>query len=239
MAAPPRYRAIAEHLRGLIAEGNSGDLLPSDAELCEQFHVSRMTARNAVQVLVTEGLVSRRRGQGTFITARPVPRLLGSPLSFTESMRRRGIATSSRILTSGLIDATPDVRAALGLEAGQQEVLVERLRVADGIPMALERAALIPELAGVLDHDLVHGSLHQAMEQAGHAPVQARAKVSARLATPRERRLLATSTEGVVLSERRVISDATGRPVEHTETVYAAERYFFELVEHRDGSEGS
>lgn len=236
--AAPRYRTIAEHLRGLIADGTSGDLLPSDAQLCEQFQVSRMTARNAVQVLVTEGLVSRRRGQGTFITARPVPRLLGSPLSFTESMRRRGIATSSRVLTSGLVDETPDVRAALGIDPGEQVVLVERLRLADEVPMALERAVLVPDLATVLDEDLEHGSLHRAMEQAGHAPVQARARVSARLATQRERRLLDSSADGVVLSERRVISDPTGRPVEHTETVYAAERYFFELIEHRDGSEG-
>ena len=235
----PRYRAIAEHVRRLVAEGESGDLLPSDAQLCAEFDVSRMTARQAVQVLVTEGLVSRRRGQGTFIAARTVPRLLGSPLSFTESMRRRGFTAHSQILRSGLFEDAPDVLEALQLPAGTEVVVLERLRFADDVPMALERAALIPELAVVLDEDLVHGSLHEAMERAGHPPVQAKARVSARLALPRERRLLATSSDGVLLSERRVITDPDGRPVERTETLYAAERYAFELVEHRDGREGN
>jgi GntR family transcriptional regulator len=242
MAAPsaaPRYLTIADHLRTLIASGAPGDLLPSDAELCERFEVSRMTARNAVQVLVTEGLVYRRRGQGTFIASSPIPRLLGSPLSFTESTRRRGLEPSSRVLASGLFEATVEQLEALRLEAGSEVVLLERLRFADRVPMALERAVLIPVLATVLSGDLVHGSLHHAMEQAGYPPVRARAHVSARLATPREHRLLDTSSDGIVLCERRVILDTAGRPVEHTETCYAAERYSFELVEHRDGSAGT
>src|SRR5918998_493342 len=86
-----RYTEIASYLRGLVADAAPGARLPSDAQLCERFGVSRMTARHAVQQLVTQGLVYRRRGQGTFVAERPVPRLLGSPLSFTESMRRRGL----------------------------------------------------------------------------------------------------------------------------------------------------
>jgi GntR family transcriptional regulator len=86
----PRYRQIAEHLRTLVDDGDPGDRLPSDADLCAQFGVSRMTARQAVDLLLAEHLVVRHRGQGTFVADRPVPRLLGSPLSFTASMRRRG-----------------------------------------------------------------------------------------------------------------------------------------------------
>ncbi len=233
----PRYRVIADYLHELIVSSEADALLPSDAELCERFEVSRMTARNAVQLLVTEGLVYRRRGQGTFVAPRPVPRVLGSPLSFTESMRRRGLQASSQLLHGELIDADADAAAALHLDADSQVVLVERLRFTDGVPMALERARLIPELAGVLREDLVTGSLHRAMERAGHDPVRSAAHVSARLALPRERRLLDTSSDGVVLCEQRVISNSAGRPVEQTVTCYAAERYWFELTEHRDGSE--
>src|SRR3954466_1880961 len=87
----PRYLEIADALRRQVAAGRPGDRLPSDAELCLRFSVSRMTARQAVQLLANEGLLVRRRGEGTFIAARTVPRILGSPLSFTENMRRRGL----------------------------------------------------------------------------------------------------------------------------------------------------
>jgi len=66
----PRYVEIAEHLRAVVAEGAAGDRLPSDAELCDRFAVSRMAARQAVATLEAEGLLDRRRGQGTFVAAR-------------------------------------------------------------------------------------------------------------------------------------------------------------------------
>lgn len=234
---PPRYREIADYLRELIANSPPDGRLPSDAELCERFEVSRMTARNAVQLLAAEGLLYRRRGQGTFVASRPVPRLLGSPMSFTESMRRRGHEASSRILESDLAVPTPIEAEALGLDDGQKAVFLERLRFADGTPMAIERVVLVPDLAHLLDEDLTTGSLHSAMERAGRAPARSRAQVSARLSTPRERELLETSGDGVLLCERRVISDAERRPIERTETRYVAERYSFELVEHWNGSE--
>ena len=229
----PRYLEIAEALRRQVAAGRPGDRLPSDAELCERFGVSRMTARQAVQLLANEGLLVRRRGEGTFVAARAVPRLLGSPLSFTENMRRRGLRADSRLLEAGWVDPTREERAALGLAPGVRAVLVERLRLADGRPMAIERAVVTPACAGVLDDDLAHGSLHAAFERLGRIPTTATARVSARRPTLRERKLLGLPQSGVVLSERRTISDADGTPLEHTETLYAAERYAFEAVLHR------
>ena len=89
----PRYVEIAEYLRGLIADAAPGDRLPSDADLCERFDVSRMTARQAVTLLANEHLLERKRGSGTFVSARRVPRALGSPLSFSESMRANSTMT--------------------------------------------------------------------------------------------------------------------------------------------------
>ena len=234
-SAAPRYRQIAEHLRTLVDDGDPGDRLPSDAELCARFGVSRMTARQAVDLLLAEHLVVRHRGQGTFVADRPVPRLLGSPLSFTTSMRRRGRKVSSRLLAAGLMAPEPADAVALRLAEDADVVVVERLRMADGVPMAIERAALVPELAQLLERDLAVGSLHAAMEELGHRPTISHAQVTARLADARERRLLGLDEAGVLLSERRVIEDQDGVPVEHTETRYAAERYVFEVVEHRDG----
>jgi GntR family transcriptional regulator len=233
----PRYEEIASYLRTLVATGHPGDRLPSDAELCERFEVSRMTARHAVQQLEQEGLLYRRRGQGTFIATRPVMRVLGSPLSFTESMRRRGLRASSRLLNWAEIDPSPENISSLQLLAGQRPWVLERLRLADGVPMAIERVVMHPTLAAVTTEDFVEGSLHGAFERMGRIPTRAQAWVSARIADSRERRLLEVSHPAVLLVEQRVISDQDEIPFEHTETRYAAERFRFETVLRRDSTD--
>lgn len=232
---PPRYLEIAEYLRRLVGRLRPGDRLPSDAELCERFGVSRMTARQSVQLLANERLLVRRRGDGTFVAPRTVGRVLGSPISFTESMRVRGLRASSRLLQRGWLPAGPEDLAALRLRDGDRVVRVERLRMADEIPMAIERASIVPQLAAVLDHDLEQESLHAVFERLGRVPTEAQARVSARPATASERRELELGAGGVVMVERRIISDQAGSPIEHTETVYAAERYEFDAVVRRGG----
>lgn len=231
--SPARYLEIADYLRSLVASGEVGDRLPSDAELCQQFGVSRMTARQGTQLLVNDRLVLRKQGQGTFVAPRPVPRLLGSPLSFTEGMRRRGLRPSSRVLYRGVDEPTVEEAKALRLLPGQHLVRLERLRLADDVPMAIERAVITPSCAAATEADLERGSLHDAFERLGRLPVRSEAQVTARRATGREIQLLELSADGVVMCERHTIYDHYGVPLEHTETCYAANRYVFKAVLHR------
>lgn len=234
MSSGPRYLEIADYLRELVASAEPGERLPSDAELCERFGVSRMTARQAVMVLANEHLLERKRGSGTFVSGRRVPRALGSPLSFSESMRLRGRAPSSRVLRAGPAEITVDVAAEFGIAAGTPAILLERLRLADGIPMAIEHAVIPADNSGLLDEDLTSGSLHAAFERAGRVPTRALAEVGARMATKRERDLLELPSNGIILTEVRTIFDQRGAPLEHTSTFYAAERYAFSAVLYRD-----
>ena len=229
-AQQARYEQIAEYLRELVTAAHPGDRLPSEAELCEQFGVSRMTARQAVQLLAADGLVERRRGAGTFVRSHPVLRDLGSPLSFTGSMRARGMTASSKTLEWGEVKPTPDEADALGLEEGDEAYGLERLRLADGTPMAIERVVMPSELALALGDDFQDGSLHEAFRGIGHNPTEAHAEVSARRATSRECDLLGFPPSGIVISERRTIFDQDGRPLERTETRYAAGRYTFRAI---------
>lgn len=231
-----RYAEIAEFLRGVIAESEPGDRLPSDTELAAKFAVSRMTARHAVQVLEQEGLLKREQGRGTFVAPRTVPRLLGSPLSFTTSMRARGLAVSSEILeVAEELPSEEDV-VALGLDPQSQVPVLTRLRLADDIPMAIERAVLAPDVAAVVESIAGH-SLHEQFVAIGRNPTWARSRVSARLATAKERRLLELSARGVILNENRIIYDQADKPLEHTDTWYAAERYTFTTVMTAEGGE--
>jgi GntR family transcriptional regulator len=229
----PRYVEIAEYLRGLIAEASPGDRLPSDADLCERFDVSRMTARQAVTLLANEHLLERKRGSGTFVSTRRVPRALGSPLSFSESMRIRGMEPSSRVLRAGPVKLSPEDAEALGIDSASQAIILERLRLADGVPMAIERAVIPSNESDLLDEDLTSESLHEIFERRGRVPTRALAEVGARSATKRERELLEMPAHGVVLTEIRTIFDQHGAPLEHTSTFYVAERYAFTAVLYR------
>ena len=231
-----RYEQIAEYLRDLIAAAEPGERLPSEAELCARFEVSRMTARQAVQLVASEGTIERRRGAGTFVRDQPVPRDLGSPLSFTGSMKARGMTAASQAISKGLIHPNEDEQSTLGIGPAETAYVLERLRLADGKPMALERVVMPRQLAASLPEGFETGSLHAAFRSIGRQPTEAHAEVTARRATKRERDLLGLPPSGIVISERRTIFDHDGNPLERTETKYAASRYSFRaILRHGEG----
>ena len=225
-----RYRAIEQYLRALVEGAGPGDPLPSEAELCDRFSVSRMTVRQALQELTNDGLVERRRGQGTFVAHRPVHRRPGVFLSFTEEMNRRGMQATSRLLSAGLDDPRRPEALDLGLAPDRQVVRVVRVRLADGVPVALEDAALVPELAWVLDEDLGGGSLHGALAGRGTVATRATGTITARLARASETELLDLAPQSALLVEVRILFDQEGQVFERTETRYVADRYVIDVV---------
>jgi GntR family transcriptional regulator len=229
-AGQTRYREIERYLRTQVEGARPGAPLPSEAELCERFSVSRMTVRQALQELTNDGLVERRRGQGTFVAHRPVHRRPGVFLSFTEEMNRRGMQATSRLLWAGMDDARRPEVEDLGLAPDSQVVRIVRVRLADGVPVALEDAALVPELRDVLDEDLGGGSLHGALERRGVVATRATGTIRARLARASETELLDLAPQSALLVELRVLFDQDGRVFERTETRYVADRYVIDVV---------
>ena len=226
----PRYYEIEQALRARVAKLAPGDPLPSDAELCEQFGVSRMTARNAMAQLVQAGIVQRIPGRGTFVAQQPVHRQAGSLISFSDEMRRRGRRPSSRLLTRGTRPGTGAETMSLGLRSGSEVAELVRLRLADEEPIAIEASAFAPRLAAVLEgSDLEGGSLFDTLVGAGHVPTAGRASLVAEAATAADARHLGVKRGGPLLVERRLIFDQSGRPLELTESRYAADRYALEV----------
>ena len=189
-----------------------------------------MTARQAMQLIAAQGLIDRKRGAGTFVRAPTVPRDLGSPLSFSGSMRARGMTASSRMIEWGPVTPSDEESEELGLIDGEGAYVLERLRLADGVPMAIERVVMKQSLAGRLQHGFEGGSLHDAFRRIGRRPTESHAEVSARRATKRQRELLDMPQSGVVMTERRTIFDQNGEPLERTETCYAADLYAFRAI---------
>lgn len=226
----PRYYEIEQALRARIADLEPDAPMPSDAQLCREFGVSRMTARNAVQRLVQDGLVYRLPGRGTFVADHGAHRHAGSLTSFTDEMRRRGRAVSSRLLERGIRPATPTTAAKLHLARDASVVVVSRLRLADAEPVAIEHAVLrIDTAPALLGADLQAGSLHATLVAAGLIPTAGAATITAETATADESRLLDVPAGSPLLVERRVILDQDAMPLETTETRYAAGRYALDV----------
>jgi GntR family transcriptional regulator len=226
----PQYRQIEHALRERISGLRPGERLPSDADLCAEFGVSRMTARNAMQLLAEEGLIRREPGRGSFVAQPPTHRRANRLMTFTHEMLRAGRVPSSRVLTRVIRPSSPSEAASLGIPPRQPVVHLRRLREADGEPVALESAVLIGACAdAVMTADLVHGSLHETLRHAGFELARGTATIAAAAATADEARLLETRPDGPLLVERRVIMDTHGNRIEATESVYPADRYALQV----------
>jgi GntR family transcriptional regulator len=219
----PRYYEIEQSLRGRAARLEPHSPLPSEAQLCEEFAVSRMTARAAVQRLVQDGLVYRVPGRGTFVAASRANRTAGHILSFSDEMRRKGRVPTSRVIEHRRRRAGDEEERRLGV---RDVVVLFRVRLADGKPVALERAVFPAERMGdVLDADLESASLFETLAGAGIVPTSGSAALAAEAATAEDARLLRVRKGAPLLVERRLIHDQGGEPLEWTESRYVGSRY--------------
>ncbi len=226
----PHYRQIEQALRERISMLTPGARLPSDSELCLEFGVSRMTARNAMQRLAEDGLIERRPGRGSFVAEPLAHRRANRLMTFTQEMLRRGRVPTSRLLTRVIRPSTEAEATSLGIPVRQPIVHVRRLRSADDEPIAVESVVLVRDCAeAVMTADLVHGSLHETLARAGFVLRRGTGTIAAAAATAEEARLLGIRTGDPLLVEQRVIVDGHGQRIESTRSVYSAERYALDV----------
>ena len=224
-----RYRQLSRHVAEAIADGrlSEGQQLPSERELAEFAGVSRVTIRKAVAELVKSGLIEQRRGAGTFVlgAAPRTEQSLSSLVSFTENMKARGRNSTSEVLRAGLFAPAPEEMMALGLAPAQQVARIDRLRAADGTPMAIENASLPADI--LPDPDGVGTSLYAVLRKAGCAPSRAIQRVSAINVTGDEARLLGVAENTALLQINRTAYLTNGRPIEYTRGLYRPDIYDF------------
>ena len=218
-------RRIAEAVEtGVLRPGQS---LPSEREMAQLTGLSRVTVRRAVQALVQARALVRRRGSGTFVAPRieRVEQALSLLTSFSEDMARRGKAVRSVWLARGLQAPSPEETMALGLTAYDQVARLERVRLADDVPLAIERAAL--PTAVLPDPGAVESSLYAALAERGLRPVRAVQRLSAANLAARDAELLEVPVGAAGLRIERVSYLSTGRVVEFTRSLYRGDAYDF------------
>ena len=225
----PLYQQLYDVLRGNITRGEwkPGDLIPAESELIEQYGVSRITVRQVLDMLVQEGLIYRQRGRGSFVAHPTVEQVLQRLVSFTDDMRQRGFAASTRVLFSGLLPAPQGIAAELEVPEGEEMARIDRLRLADGEPMCLEQSYLVHRhLPGVLKHDLAARSLREIkVNEYGIRWSRARQTIQAIQATPELAHALSIKIGAALLFIERVSYSQDDVPVEFLRVYYRADRY--------------
>uniref|UniRef100_UPI003F498480 GntR family transcriptional regulator n=1 Tax=Nonomuraea bangladeshensis TaxID=404385 RepID=UPI003F498480 len=225
--APGKAAAIQGLLLTLIETLPEGETLPSERQLAKRWHVARMTLRRAIDELVLQDLLIRRHGRGTF-TRRPKVDKSLSMVSFSEDIRRKGMTPASRIIDFRHLRADRAAAHRLRIPVGDPIVCFTRLRLADDMPMLVERT-IVPEAytPGLHARDL-DGSLYELFASrysievvsitSKMEPVMPEAKTAEWLGIPVTQPCLASYGTAV---------DRRGRACEYTSGVYRGDKYMF------------
>ena len=227
----PLYKKLTSALQTAIQSGalRTGDGIPPERDLAVQLGVSRITVRRALKDLAGQGLLFARQGSGTAVAAR-VEQPLSDLGSFSDDITRRGLTPGSRWISRELVYPSPDEIIALGLAITDQVIRMERVRTANGAPIAVERATVKADLLGGKVE--FGNSLYEALRRQGVVPYRALQRLRAEVVHGKDARLLGLGDGDAVLSTERRSFTADGHPVEFTRAVYRGDRYDY-LVELR------
>jgi GntR family transcriptional regulator len=227
----PLYFQVAQELERAVESGElpPGTRLENEIALADQIGLSRPTVRRAIEYLVDRGLLVRKRGIGTQVVHPKVRR----PLELTslyEDLAVHGKHPGTKVLSLRSVAAADVVAHALGIEEGAPVMALERLRCAQGEPLALMRNYVPEGLVPLSSEKLEQTGLYELMRAAGVRPHLASQTIGARAATAAEARRLDERRGAPLLTMRRTSYDALGRALELGDHVYRASLYSFELV---------
>ncbi len=221
----PKPYQVRVALTAMLADLGPGESLPPERALAHDFGVSRSTVRQAITDLVAAGLVQRQHGSGTY----PVPPKVELPLrlaSYTRDVSDQGLRPTSRVVSMRRAVADPVTAAALAVPPGTRVWRLERLRLTDTTPLAVECSHLpverFPDLGRLIKDDV---SLYRVLEDRYRITVtRAVETVETAMASPEQYRLLEADPAAPVLVLTRTTFDQRGQAVEYVLSTYRGDR---------------
>ena len=230
-AAPdPLYFQVYSIIAEAIESGRlkPGDRLPTERSFCERFGVSRATVRRALRRLVEEGLVEATVGRGSFVSGAPLGEPPNALMSFTELAAARGLTPSAHVTREEIRPAILEEAAVFGIDVTGLVFELERVRMLDGDPVAVDRTRIPLGLAPTLrELDFSDASIYATLESAGAGPVHGDVVVSSSAADRERADALGVEVGAPLLVCTTMSYDESGRLVEISEIAYRADRYQF------------
>lgn len=201
-----------------------GSFLPSERDLSKALKVSRVTLRRAIDELVKSGMAVRKQGSQTKIVSR-YEKTISNLTGFSEDTRARGQEPGATWLSKKTVAPTSSEAIALNLSLNERVIRIQRLRTADGKPLAIELATLPQSILPTAE--LIEDSLYDALDKLGMHPEYGVQRLRASIMTKEDAELLESEVGAPLLIMERCCFLADGRAVEFTQTRYAGDSYEF------------
>lgn len=232
-ASQPLYEQIYDLLRARIDDGTLGlnDRLPAEQDLIDQLGVSRITVKRAMNELAASGLVRRQRGIGTVVIHdASAPVLKGSFETMMDGLTRMGTDTDVQLIACTTAIASPKIITSLALSHGDKVQRIVRVRSMDNRPFSYLETYIPARIAAKYDQEkLASAALIDLLDQAGFTPVEAEQSISAVTAEPEIAKHLGIAPGSALLRVHRVMSDASGTPVQDITVHYRADRFEYHM----------
>lgn len=241
--AIPLYYQLETILRKRISSGElaRGDLLPSEEALAKEYNLSRITVRQALSSLESDGLIVRKRGKGTFVSKKHT--YLESPkfTGFIEDLISMGVRTKSKILDISMVEGPQNIQEHLELEVGTQLFRIEKIRLVEGSPFSYVLNYLPPDIGQkIKKEDLIAKPLLMILEHdLGIKATEAVQSIEATIADTHVAPLLGIRVGDPLLKVERTVFDINHKPVEYVSVLYRADKYFYTVNLKRKRSKNS
>lgn len=226
----PIYIKIHNQIKRAIEQQKYrvGQRIPAERQMAQDFHVSRMTLRQAIKILESEGILERRMGSGTYVASQKVQEKMSGVMSFGQITRANGQVPSSKLISYHV--STPLLSEQEKLKIGKDEEVLrmERIRFADGVPICYEVVAIPHDLIKDFSKRDISTHLYLTLEQKGGYKIGSVIEnIGASIANEQDARLLKTRKGQPLITRRQVTSFTDERPFEYTRAYYVADRFEF------------
>ena len=227
----PAYIRIHDAIKKEIDGGvwEIGQRLPSERDLADEYEVSRMTLRQAITLLVEEGILERRVGSGTYVASHRVQEKMRGTTSFTEIVRSQGKTPSSRVVSYQRKPANETEIQQLQLKPSDYVVRMERVRYADNMPLVFEVASIPEKLIREFKREDITEHFFQTLTDNGYEIGKSQQTIYAKNASERVANYLKVPKNHAVLALTQVSYFTDGRPFEYVHSQYVGDRFEFYL----------
>ncbi|WP_027624131.1 UTRA domain-containing protein [Clostridium lundense] len=231
----PLHYQIKEILQEMIEneELKTGEVIPTEREICEIQGVSRMTVNKAIMSLVNEGLLYREQGKGTFVAKPKENQQISELKGFTEEMAEKGLKTDTEILSFQIKEVTKKIKSMLCMSNSENNIIeINRLRRSEGEPVAIETVWIPYNLCPDMTEEVITGkSLYSTFrEKYGYCLVKAKQTIEPIMLNEYEAELLNQNEGSLALMFRRTTYTENGTPVEYTKAIYRSDIYKYEIT---------
>ncbi len=224
----PVYYQLKNLILNKIRNGEypEGSLIPSERDLGENLGISRMTVRQALSQLVSEGVLYREKGKGTFVSKSKI--VQRNIMSFSETVRKKGLVPSTNVLNFTRVSDRPDITEILGLGANEVLYYVKRLRLANDLPIGIEEVYIPEKYCPDLEKQDLKASLYKLLKEVYSLSVNYMdSSVEAAKASKEEKKLLGLTDNIPVLSISSVSYNDEGMKLLHQKDIYRSDEYSY------------